>query len=98
METDNTIPVDHLCQHYQADTTFFESLRDYGLVEIVEVEHMPSIATERIKTVETMIHLHYDLNINMEGLDAIAHLLSRIDQLKQELNQTKNQLKFFDTV
>ena len=43
-----------------------------------------------------MMRMHYDLDINMEGIDVIAHLLKRIDSLQQELKMAKNRLRLFE--
>jgi len=40
-----------------------------------------------------MMRFHYDLNINIEGIDAITHLLQQIEDLQQELIATKNKLR-----
>lgn len=99
MSTNNpleTIPVTHLCAHYQTDTQFFERLEEYGLITLVQVSKTPSIEVDRIKEVERWIHLHYDLNINMEGLDAIAHLLEKMERLQSELSQVKSRLRGFE--
>jgi MerR HTH family regulatory protein len=40
--------------------------------------------------------LHYELDINLEGIDAIATLLKKIDALEQELIATKNKLRVFE--
>lgn len=101
METNNptdTIPVTHLCTHYQTDTHFFEMLQDYGLITLIQVEQTPSIEVDRIKEVERWIHLHYDLNINMEGLDAIAHLLHRMEHLQSELSRAQSRLRDFGEI
>jgi len=95
MEANNemeTIPLTHLCKHYKTDIHFFESLESYGLITLIQVEQTTCIQTEQIREVEKWIHLHYDLNINMEGLDAIAHLLHKMQQLQTELTHVKRRL------
>lgn len=44
------------------------------------------------KVLEKYIHLHYDLDINLEGLDAVAHLLNQIQVLQVEVRQLRNEL------
>ena len=99
MEANNpldTTPVTYLCTHYQTDTQFFERLQDFGLITLIQVAETPSIETDRIREVERWIHLHYDLNINMEGLDAISHLLQKMERLQSELTQVKSRLRGFE--
>jgi hypothetical protein len=43
-----------------------------------------------------MISFHYELNINLEGIDAISNLLNQIDDLQDELDRTKNRLRFYE--
>jgi hypothetical protein len=38
------------------------------------------------------MHLHQDLDINLEGIDAISHLLKRMHDMQRELNMLKNKL------
>ena len=93
-----TIPVTHLCTHYQTTVQFFESLEEFGLVRLVQAEDVPSVELDQIRQVEKWIHLHYDLNINMEGLDAIGHLLEKMEYLQSELTRTKALLREFDQI
>ena len=101
MQTDNyieTILVSQLCTHYQTDTVFFEKLQEYGLITLVLDNNEPAIHLGRIGEVEKYIHLHYDLNINMEGLDAISHLLQKTSELKAEVDWLKNRLRQYEAI
>jgi hypothetical protein len=42
------------------------------------------------------MRLHYDLGINMEGIDVISNLVKQIGELQQELASIKNKLTLFD--
>lgn len=97
MATKNIISVDQFCQHYGIDVSFINSLIDHGLTEITVVENTPYISGNRIKDLERMIRLHYDLEINMEGIEAISHLLERMDILQKELSVFKNRLLFYES-
>jgi hypothetical protein len=72
---------------------FVQSLNEYGLVEIISFEEKPHLSIENIGTVELLIRLHNDLNINVEGIDAITHLLQRMKSLQQEITALKNKLE-----
>lgn len=93
----NIIPVDQFCKHYGIDSSFVHSLLDHGLTEIIVVEDTSYIAGNKIKDIERMIRLHYDLDINMEGIEAITHLLERMDRLQNELRTFKNRLLIYET-
>lgn len=45
---------------------------------------------EQLADIEKYIHLYYDLDINMEGLEAIMHLLNRVQHLQHQIKRLKN--------
>ena len=44
---------------------------------------------------ERYTHLYYDLSINIEGIDAIRHLLRRIEDLQERVRKLENELHFY---
>ena len=90
------IPIQKLCTHYKVETTFFEGLNDYGLIEITTVEKSPCIHQNHIKNLDSIVRLHQDLHINFEGIDTILNLLEKIDSLQVELRTTQNRLSLFE--
>jgi hypothetical protein len=97
METEHLIPVEQFCRNYNIEFSFIDTLQEYGLVQVTRVEEIRYIFPEQINELERMMRLHYELDINMEGIDAIAHLLHRVDQLQNELRIMKNRLKLYET-
>ncbi|MFL9844242.1 chaperone modulator CbpM [Flavobacterium rhizosphaerae] len=96
METENLVLVEQFCAYHNVEITFINALQDYGLVEIVTVKQNNYLPYERVKDVEKMIRLHYEMDINLEGIDAIANLLNRVEALQGELNMVRNRLRFYE--
>jgi phage terminase small subunit len=96
MENEDLIPVELFCTHYNAETSFISSLSEYGLVEVTIIETKPFINKQHIRELERLVHLHYDLDINIEGIEAINHLLRKVDDLQTELQQLRNRLGFYE--
>lgn len=96
MKTTDLIPVQQFCEHYNVEISFINTLNEFGLIQIVRVETKPFIQPEQLKDIEKMIRLHYDLQINIEGIEAISHLLTRVNQLQEEIIALKNKTQFFD--
>lgn len=92
MDTTNNITIQECCTHYQVESSFVHALHTYGLIEIVQSNNDHYIHYEQLTLLEKYIHLHYDLDINVEGLDAIAHLLQHINELQQEVKSLRNEL------
>lgn len=90
MDASNSISVEQFCRYYKIESTFIQSLDEYGLVVLTRTDEGHFINYDELGNIERYIHLHYDLNINMEGLDAISHLLTRVDDLQQELKRLRS--------
>lgn len=96
METENLISVQQFCTHHNIEFGFLNSLNEYGLIEITTIEETQYIYKGQLKNLEKMIRLHYELDINIEGIEAISHLLNRVEDLHTELNMLKNKLRLYE--
>jgi len=96
METTEMILIQQICTCHEIEFSFIYELNELGLIEIESIENDKYIHENQLKDVEKMIRMHRELNINIEGIDAIYNLQQRINQLEQELTQTKNKLKAFN--
>jgi uncharacterized protein (DUF2344 family) len=95
MSNENLILIEQFCSYHNAEVTFISALKDFGLLEIVIVDEKEYLAAEQLAAAEKMIRLHYELEINLEGIDAIAHLLQRVESLQRELLAVQNRLRIY---
>lgn len=91
----NTISIEEFYSHYDVPASFIEALCELDLITIVAVEDQKHLQIEQINTIEKFKRLHYDLDINFEGLDVINNLINRIDRLQNEIIALNNQLDFY---
>ena len=96
MQTQQFIAVEACCEYYNVDLSFLNSLHEFGLIEMNIIEEKKVIYDEDLQELEKFIHLRYDLDINIEGLDAIRHLLNRIKDLQGEIISLKNKLNRYE--
>ncbi len=87
------ITIKDFCSSHEIEESFVFTLSEYDLVtvEIQEQEHY--IHQEELPKLEKMVRLHQDLGINLEGLEAIHHLLEKVEQMQSEVNLLKNKLR-----
>lgn len=95
MDTSQLISIQQLCKHYEVPVTFIKALHEYELVEITIAENDSYIKTTQLNDIEKMMRLHYDLEINLEGVDAIYHLLKQVEALNAEIMALKNKLNAY---
>lgn len=96
MKTKGLIKIQEFCGHYQVPHTFIESLFDYDLIEVVVVQEEKHIEIDKIDVIEKLMRLHYDLDINFEGLDVITNLLDQINTMQEEVLTLKNKLTILE--
>ncbi|MEA4840848.1 MAG: chaperone modulator CbpM [Bacteroidales bacterium] len=96
MRTKKLIPVNDFCINHQIDTSFIDSLRDTGLIEIKTLKKNLFFDAGQLQQLEKIICLHYEWNINIEGIDSISHLLQKIEYLQDEILNLKNKLRFYE--
>ena len=95
MQEENRVPANELCAHHNIEISFLYSLQEYGLVEITHEGEEVLIPTDQLSELEKFIRLHYELDINLEGIDVIHHLLKKLEATQEEMAQLRNQLKFY---
>jgi hypothetical protein len=61
-------------------------LHQFGLIEVIIHDDQKYLHQEQLKEVEKMMRMHYELDINMEGIDVISHLLKRMNSLQKDIN------------
>ncbi|MFD1614090.1 chaperone modulator CbpM [Gelatiniphilus marinus] len=96
MDTQHLIPVKLICKRYNVPVSFINTLQEFQLIELIIEKDDFYIHTTQIKEVEKMMRLHYDLEINIEGVDAIYNLLKQVEHLKNEITILKNKLNRFE--
>ena len=92
MEKAQKISVEQCCIYYQIETTFVQQLDEYGLIELNRSGKKQFINYEQLPDLEKFIRMHYDMEINLEGIEAITHLLNRMQHLQQEIKRLENEL------
>lgn len=96
METEELIIVEVFCQEYQIDTSLIWDLEEFGLIKTIKQNEIDYLDKNQIMTVEKIIRLHTDLNINIEGIEIILDLLERIELLNQNNKQLKDRLGLYE--
>ena len=96
MESQHLIPAADFCVHYNIEVRFLQSLHEYGLVHITTQDETVFIDADEISDVEKMVHLHRDLDINLEGIDAILQLLKRLEKTQEELAALHRKLRLYE--
>lgn len=85
-----------ICAHYNIEISFVDALNKMGLIQIEIIEEKQFIHHEQINSLEKIIRLYNELNVNLEGIDVVFNLLEKEKQLKNELTILKNRLRLYE--
>jgi hypothetical protein len=96
MSNEHLIAVSEFCTAHKIEITFIESLAQYGLINIETVDEQLSIHDAQLPSLEKMVRLHYELDINLEGIETIFHLLERIETLQHEMHDLKKKMGLYE--
>ena len=96
MQNDELILANEFCTRYNIEISFIDALQQFGLIEITSIEQTFYIPQTELQKLEQIIRLHYDLDINLEGIEAITHLLDRVKSLQSEITGLKNRLRMYE--
>ncbi|MGB7786640.1 MAG: chaperone modulator CbpM [Salinimicrobium sp.] len=96
MDHKEYILLSEFCESHEIQYSFIDSLDEFGLLEITVIENNKYIDPEQIRELEKMMRLHYELEINLQGIDAINNLLSRVSEMQERIQYLENRLKRFE--
>lgn len=91
MQTELII-VSEYCHKCDIEPSFIELLQEGGLIEVHIEGGEHYLLVSQLPEVERYSRMYYDLSINMEGIDAIHHLLERMESMRKEINSLQSQL------
>jgi hypothetical protein len=96
MQTEYLIAVEEFCRNHGIEISFISSLQQSGMVEITTVKETRFIDADQLQHLEKIIRFYNDLDINLEGIETINHLLQKITSLQDEIITLKNRLRLYE--
>jgi chaperone modulatory protein CbpM len=96
MDRSELIPTRDFCTYHSVSHSFINRLEEAGFIELVSIEEEQYVSVDHINELEKLVRLHLDLDINPEGVEAIAHLLQRMQVMQQQLRETQQRLRLYE--
>ena len=96
MKTEYLISLDDFCACHDIEVTFIRSLHETGLIDITLIEEVSFLNLEQLQQLEKYIRFYYDLDINLEGIETITHLLFRVNAMQLEITNLRNRLRLYE--
>ena len=92
------IVINDYCKSTVAEPQFIRLLKVEGLITIIEEDGTEYLLETEIQLLDRFTRLHYDLAIDVENLEVVQNLVTRIENLQNEVNALRRQLKFLNPI
>lgn len=90
------IRIKEYCSLYNIDLNFITELENVKLIKLSAIDDDLWIDESQFKKVEQYTRWYYDLSINMEGIDVIDNLLSKIEEMQDEIRHLREKIKLIE--
>src|SRR5579863_2788529 len=97
MTTEELIPAGEFCTFHHVEISFLQTLHSAGLITMIMRDGVVFLEAGQLPEVEKFARWHYELAINPEGIEALSHILGRLDQLLTENRQLRNRLRRYES-
>jgi hypothetical protein len=97
MRANYLIAIDEFCVNHNIESSFIISLQQSGLLEITTIHDTGYLDTDQLQQLEKIVRFYYDLDINLEGIETINHLLQKIGSLQEEILILRNRLRLYES-
>ncbi len=94
---ENLISLNEFCASHNIEISFIRSLTETGLIETSTIEEKGYIPENQLPELEKIVRMYYELDINLEGIETINHLLHRLNAMQDEITWLRNRLRFYET-
>ncbi len=85
-------------QIYQVEEVFLDALHSSGLIEVVVEDEDRYIEYDYLQEFEQFVRWYYELEINIEGIEALHHVLQQVRELQSDVERLRSELKFYKSI
>lgn len=98
MAPEELIPAGEFCTFHRVELSFLNSLHESGLIVLTVRDGVVFLDAGELSVVEKFVRWHYELLINTEGIEALAHMLGRFEELMEENRKLRTRLLRYERV
>lgn len=95
MDTELII-ISEYCSHSQIDPQFIFNLQEVGLIDLFQQDNEFYIYSSQLRDLERYIRWHYELSINVEGIDVVQNLMNRMEEMEREIAYLKERIRLIE--
>jgi hypothetical protein len=97
MSSQELISASQFCTFHHVELSFIHSLHDSGLIGITIQDGVVFLPADELPALEKFVRWHYELAINPPGIEALSHMLGRVERLLDENRTLLNRLRRYES-
>lgn len=83
---------------YGVEEVFIDSLIESGFIRDVSHDEERYIEYDVLSDFEQFVRWYYDMDINIEGIEALYYTLNKVKTLQSEITELKSELNFYKSM
>lgn len=96
MSSEELISARAFCTFHHVELSFIQHLHDAGLIATTIREDDVFLSSGELPALERFVRWHYELSINSEGIEALSHVLDRLQRLMEENKALRSRLRRYE--
>lgn len=92
MSTEELISASDFCAYHHVELSFIQDLHDSGLIGMTVRDGSFFLSAGELPALEKFSRWFYELEINTQGIEALSHVLDRMEALLEENRVLRNKL------
>ncbi|MCB9201911.1 MAG: MerR family transcriptional regulator [Flavobacteriales bacterium] len=96
MESKELINIKSIILYHKVDEDFISQVESFQLIDIIIKDTDKYIHTKQLPVLERVIRLHYELKVNMEGIDVIGNMMDKMEDMKERIRKLECRLKLYE--
>ncbi|PVX50050.1 MerR-like DNA binding protein [Balneicella halophila] len=90
------ISIETISTYHKVDEDFIEHLKNAEIINFIIEDSNYYLEEEELPHFEKIVRMYYDLHINMEGIEAIQHMLRKMESMQRQMQQLENRLRLYE--
>ncbi|MBC7389263.1 MAG: MerR family transcriptional regulator, partial [Opitutaceae bacterium] len=95
MENEEMVLANEFCIQHDIELSFIYAVNESGLIEVSVNEEQLFVPASQLHYLEKLVRLHFDLNINLEGIETVSYLLQKMNNMQEKILMLSNRLRVY---
>ena len=97
MPVTKLIALKTFCLQHDIPADFILELHQHEIIQLVVEKRNRFIPIKQLQELERIVRIYRDLQLDINGIQTVLHLVNRLEEKDAEIMSLRNQLSFYNT-